>query len=74
MYDKFLEEFPLCYGYWKKYADHEKRHGDYGKPVEVYERAVAAVTYSVDIWMHYAAYKSQDASSTEEEIRRCIVR
>ena len=73
MYDKFLEEFPLCYGYWKKYADHEKRNGDYGKPVEVYERAVVAVTYSVDIWMHYAVYKSQDASSTEEEIRRYLV-
>ncbi|CAM6049368.1 unnamed protein product, partial [Sphagnum compactum] len=26
-YDTFLAEFPLCYGYWKKYADHEVRLG-----------------------------------------------
>ncbi|VAH49228.1 unnamed protein product [Triticum turgidum subsp. durum] len=23
VYDAFLAEFPLCFGYWKKYADHE---------------------------------------------------
>ncbi|CAN1270170.1 Pre-mRNA-processing factor 39-1 [Linum perenne] len=40
VYDAFLAEFPLCYGYWKKYADHEARLGDMDKVVEVYERAV----------------------------------
>jgi pre-mRNA-processing factor 39 len=56
VYDAFLAEFPLCYGYWKKYADHEARSGSAEKIVEVYERAVQAVTYSVDIWMHYAIF------------------
>ncbi|XWS31371.1 hypothetical protein CRYUN_Cryun23aG0070500 [Craigia yunnanensis] len=50
VYDAFLADFPFCYGYWKKYADHEARIGSMDKVVEVYERAVQGVTYSVDIW------------------------
>ncbi|KAE9621885.1 putative tetratricopeptide-like helical domain-containing protein [Lupinus albus] len=56
VYDAFLEEFPLCYGYWKKYADHEARVGSVDKVVEVYERAVQGVTYSVDMWLHYCIF------------------
>lgn len=56
VYDAFLAEFPLCYGYWKKYADHEARFGAIDKVVEVYERAVQGVTYSVDIWLHYCVF------------------
>eukprot|EP01018_Ginkgo_biloba_P031200 Gb_23802 [translate_table: standard] len=73
VYDAFLAEFPLCYGYWKKYADHEARSGSIDKIVEVYERAVQAVTYSVDIWMHYCIF----AMSTYEDpeiIRRLFER
>ncbi|KAF4387058.1 hypothetical protein G4B88_024630 [Cannabis sativa] len=56
VYDAFLAEFPLCYGYWKKYADHEAHSGSIDKVVEVYERAVQGVTYSVDIWLHYCIF------------------
>ncbi|XP_019058339.1 PREDICTED: pre-mRNA-processing factor 39-like isoform X2 [Tarenaya hassleriana] len=56
IYDAFLAEFPLCYGYWKKYADNEARVGAMDKVVEVYERAVQGVTYSVDIWLHYCIF------------------
>ncbi|XP_031375680.1 pre-mRNA-processing factor 39-like [Punica granatum] len=55
VYDAFLAEFPLCYGYWKKYAEHEAP-GSTEKAVEVYEHAVQAVTYSVDIWLHYCRF------------------
>ncbi|KAG5586973.1 hypothetical protein H5410_047407 [Solanum commersonii] len=55
-YDAFLAEFPLCYGYWKKFADHEARLGSGDKVVEVYERAVQGVTYSVDMWLHYCVF------------------
>lgn len=34
-YDEFLSRYPYCYGYWKKYADLEKRHGDMKKVTEV---------------------------------------
>ncbi|XP_024539541.1 pre-mRNA-processing factor 39 isoform X1 [Selaginella moellendorffii] len=58
-YDTFLAEFPLCYGYWKKYADFELRLGSPEKIIEVYERAVKAVAHSVDIWVHYCAYATE---------------
>lgn len=56
VYDTFLAEFPLCYGYWKKYADHESRLSSVDKIAEVYERAVQGVTYSVDMWLHYCVF------------------
>ncbi|KAL6564512.1 hypothetical protein OROMI_015962 [Orobanche minor] len=56
VYDTFLTEFPLCYGYWKKYADHEARLSSLDKVAEVYERAVQGVTYSVDMWLHYCVF------------------
>ncbi|XP_071717760.1 pre-mRNA-processing factor 39-1 [Rutidosis leptorrhynchoides] len=73
VYDTFLSEFPLCYGYWKKYADHEARLGHMDKVVEVYERAVHGVTYSVDMWLHYCVF----AISTYEDpdtVRRLFER
>lgn len=69
VYDAFLGEFPLCYGYWKKYADHEAQLGAPEKIVEVYERAVGAVTYSVDIWMHYCAYAMEKFENPEDTRR-----
>ncbi|KAL5219139.1 hypothetical protein ABZP36_019823 [Zizania latifolia] len=73
VYDTFLAEFPLCFGYWKKYADHEARLDGISKVIEVYERAVLAVTYSVDIWYNYCQF----AISTYEDpeiIRRLFER
>lgn len=69
VYDAFLAEFPLCYGYWKKYADHEARFTSNDKVVEVYERAVLGVTYSVDIWLHYCLFATSTYSDPET-IRR----
>ncbi|KAI3515243.1 hypothetical protein L1887_14043 [Cichorium endivia] len=40
----------------KKYDDHEARLGFLDKVVEVYERAVDGVTYSVDMWLHYCVF------------------
>ena len=69
VYDAFLAEFPLCYGYWKKYADHESRLSSIHKVMEVYERAVQGVTYSVDIWLHYSVF-SISTCGDPETVRR----
>lgn len=34
-YIAFLSKYPYCYGYWKKYADIEKRHSDVQNVTEV---------------------------------------
>ncbi|GFZ13493.1 tetratricopeptide repeat (TPR)-like superfamily protein [Actinidia rufa] len=73
VYDAFLAEFPLCYGYWKKYADHEACLGSIEKVVEVYEQAVQGVTYSVDIWLHYCVF-AISTYGDPETIRRFFER
>ncbi|KAF6259683.1 hypothetical protein COO60DRAFT_1700740 [Scenedesmus sp. NREL 46B-D3] len=52
-YDAFLAEFPLCYGYWKRYAEAERRHGSTETAAAVYERGVAATPYSTELWVAY---------------------
>jgi pre-mRNA-processing factor 39 len=64
-YGAFLAEFPLCYGYWKKYADNEVKLGSPEKVVDVYERAVKAVTYSVDMWVNYCVYAMEKFEDPE---------
>lgn len=66
VYDSFLTEFPLCYGYWKRYADAELRHGMPQQASAVFERGAAAVPYSVDLWGHYATFKQGQHAGAEE--------
>ena len=68
-YDAFLAEYPLCYGYWKKYADAELRHGSAEAAAAVYERGVVATPYSADLWGHYAAFKKGLPDANPEDVR-----
>ncbi len=70
VYDAFLAEFPLCYGYWKKYADAEARWGTLEHAAHVYERGVASIPYSIDLWGHYAMFK-QNQGASHEEMQGC---
>jgi pre-mRNA-processing factor 39 len=49
-------EFPLCHGYWRKYAYHKIKLCTLEDAVEVFERAVQAATYSVAVWLDYCAF------------------
>ncbi|KXZ54454.1 hypothetical protein GPECTOR_4g1005 [Gonium pectorale] len=68
-YDAFLAEYPLCYGYWKKYADAEVRHQSTDMAAHVYERGVAATPYSADLWAHYAAFKKGLPDASPDDVR-----
>ncbi len=35
VYEEFLPAYPLCFGYWRKYAEAENRHGHVDKALEV---------------------------------------
>jgi pre-mRNA-processing factor 39 len=66
-YETFLSEFPLCYVYWKKYADHELSKGNPHKVVEIYEKALTkAIPHSVDLWSHYCSYVAEKSDNLEE--------
>ncbi|XP_034598592.1 uncharacterized protein [Setaria viridis] len=56
VYGSFLLEFPLCYGYWIKYAAHKARLCMNRDVVDVYEQAVQAVPHSVDLWVSYCGF------------------
>ncbi|KAM4621804.1 pre-mRNA-processing factor 39 isoform 1-T1 [Polymixia lowei] len=49
----FLARYPLCYGYWKKFADLERRAGYNSKAEEVCVEGLQAIPLSVDLWIHY---------------------
>ncbi|CAI5730427.1 unnamed protein product [Hyaloperonospora brassicae] len=90
MYDRFLTEFPLCFGYWNKFALYE--HGLCSKITEdgvttvatpeeakqkareVYERGVVAVRYSVDMWMKYCEFLIHKLHSPVDETRPVLKR
>jgi pre-mRNA-processing factor 39 len=72
-YDRFLAKFPLLFGYWKKYADLEfsiagteaaemvrldpRMRWNFADRLQVFERGVASITTSVDLWTDYCSFK-----------------
>uniref|UniRef100_A0A671T4I0 Pre-mRNA-processing factor 39 n=1 Tax=Sinocyclocheilus anshuiensis TaxID=1608454 RepID=A0A671T4I0_9TELE len=70
-FDAFFLHYPYCYGYWKKYADIEKKHGYVHMADEVYRRGLQAIPLSVDLWLHYITFlrENQDTSDGEAENR-----
>ncbi|USW57808.1 Putative tetratricopeptide-like helical domain superfamily [Septoria linicola] len=72
-YDRFLARFPLFFGYWKKYADLEFAIAGTESAEMVYERGVASIGLSVDLWANYCAFKvetSHDADVIRELYER----
>ncbi|VDO50604.1 unnamed protein product [Haemonchus placei] len=51
MYDRFLSKYPYCYGFWKKYADMERRHQNFSDALNVWERGILAIPLSIDLWL-----------------------
>jgi pre-mRNA-processing factor 39 len=58
-YDRFLQRFPLVFGYWKKYATLEFSIAGPEAAVMVYERGCASITNSVDLWTDYCRFKME---------------
>ncbi|XP_010782535.1 pre-mRNA-processing factor 39 isoform X1 [Notothenia coriiceps] len=70
-FDIFFLRYPYCYGYWKKYADIEKKHENIQVAEEVYRRGLQAIPLSVDLWLHYLTFikENSDLSDPETEGR-----
>ena len=69
VFNSFLDRYPYCYGYWKKYADFEKRNGTSERVFEVFEDGVKAIPLSVDLWIHYIAHVKVVSKDEPETIR-----
>uniref|UniRef100_A0A4W6DM63 Pre-mRNA-processing factor 39 n=1 Tax=Lates calcarifer TaxID=8187 RepID=A0A4W6DM63_LATCA len=66
-FDVFFLRYPYCYGYWKKYADIEKKHGNVQVAEEVYRRGLQAIPLSVDLWLHYLTFIKENSDLTDPE-------
>ena len=80
IYDRFLAKFPLFFGYWKKYADLEFSIAGteaaemvgvqtdtwhLADRAQVYERGVASITNSVDLWTNYCSFKVETSHDSD---------
>ncbi|XP_062324560.1 pre-mRNA-processing factor 39 [Osmerus eperlanus] len=71
-FDEFFLRYPYCYGYWKKYADIEKKHGNTQVAEEVYRRGVQAIPLSVDLWLHYLSFIKENADTSDPDLEERI--
>lgn len=67
-----LKEYPLCFGYWKRLAGHEKRHKNLQEAEEILEKGVAATPRSHQLWTYYC--QEMRATKDQEETRRLFER
>ncbi|XP_011309435.1 pre-mRNA-processing factor 39 isoform X2 [Fopius arisanus] len=75
-YEKFLERYPYCYGYWRKYADYEKKKGNPDNVQKVFDQGLNAISLSVDLWLHYINHcksvHEKDEAKMREQYERAI--
>ncbi|KAI8915215.1 putative mRNA splicing protein [Powellomyces hirtus] len=69
VYDPFLAKFPLCFGYWKKYADCEYALEGAEKAAEIFERGVVSIHNSVELWTQYCTLRIENFPDDEASIR-----
>jgi pre-mRNA-processing factor 39 len=65
VYDRFLAKFPLLFGYWKKYADLEFSITGTEAAEMVYERGIASISPSVDLWTNYCSFKAETSHDSD---------
>lgn len=68
-YNNFLELYPYCYGYWRKFADFEKRNNNKEECEVVFQRGLSAIPLSVDLWIHYMTYLKTHHTDDVDRIR-----
>ncbi|VDL75466.1 unnamed protein product [Nippostrongylus brasiliensis] len=70
MYDRFLSKYPYCYGFWKKYADMERRHQHFSDALSVWERGILAIPLSIDLWLGFLSFMRELAPQSDRGIEK----
>ncbi|CAN8177777.1 unnamed protein product [Coccothraustes coccothraustes] len=52
-FDAFFQRYPYCFGYWRKYAELERRLGSARSAQQVLERGLQSIPLSLELWLHY---------------------
>ncbi|KAG0217393.1 hypothetical protein BGX33_010696 [Mortierella sp. NVP41] len=74
LYNAFLEKFPLCFGYWKKYSDLEYLSRGAEGAIEIFERGIKGIPNSVDLWVQYCTFIMEHKADNREEIEQLFER
>lgn len=61
VYDRFLEKYPFCYGFWKKYADMERRNNNLTDCIKIWERAVTEIPLCCELWIGLLGFMKEVA-------------
>ncbi|KAF9353044.1 hypothetical protein BGX26_009184 [Mortierella sp. AD094] len=72
IYDAFLNQFPLCFGYWKKYSDLEYLAKGVEGAIEIFERGVKSISNSVDLWVQYCSFVMEHKPDDRDAIERYV--
>ncbi|KAJ3344106.1 PRP39 pre-mRNA processing factor 39 [Gonapodya sp. JEL0774] len=73
VYDHFLAKFPLCFGYWKKYADLEMAVEGAQVAEGIFERGIQSIHNSTELWTHYITFKIEHTKD-DDKIRELFER
>jgi pre-mRNA-processing factor 39 len=73
VYSGFLSRFPFCFGFWKKWAEHEVKKASSEAEgvrncISVFERGVVAAAPSVELWVAYIAFLVRQVESARPEV------
>ena len=75
-FDGFLSLYPLCYGYWIKFAKLMHASGDYAASEKIYIRGCEAVRESVDMWLGYCsavvAWEQEPGKRSREAFEKAV--
>jgi pre-mRNA-processing factor 39 len=63
-YQDFVAEYPLFHAYWERYSSATGRFG--GDPAAIFEQGVAAIPYSVNLWVQYAQHLIASEAPSEK--------
>ncbi|TKR70090.1 hypothetical protein L596_022158 [Steinernema carpocapsae] len=69
-YKIFFEHYPFCYGYWRKYAEMERRNDNFSRTLDIYERGVEAISVSSELWISYAAFLRAHFSEGPNDVKK----
>lgn len=69
-FEQFLKLYPYCYGYWKKYADCEKKLSGEEDAAKIFQRGVEAIPLSVDLWLHYINFTMQCVKGSDTALEK----
>jgi hypothetical protein len=58
--------YPLCFGFVKRHAEQEVRHGSIERANAVYEDAVVLGSHCVELWSFYVAHSATHWQQPEQ--------